>query len=345
MNNIIRMYEGLKHVESFDDLVKVLALEYGMPKRKVYPDSLGPYGKCEMLSSDWVKHLYASMLRSRATVADIELKGEIISKAKMFYAILKAGAIKPLYLMTDEASKFINTVAFTERLDLQFFTCNFSHPLVLYSGESKVLFDDVLCIEIFYDNQENSLVCIVSCSDPQLPSREFYWSFPIEDLTGKFTPKMLAIDEHEPGESTCYMIKQGIIGSANELGAKFYDALLYAFKFVLLQQCQKQIIVVEPQYRKKNTNIKKQKQLFGTLNHQRISLTTEYRAAIKDQSNSDEVVVLDKEGKELRATKVRGFLRRQHYGPENSLIKTVYIDAHESHSWKKTGLRIVKVVK
>ena len=56
-------------------------------------------------------------------------------------------------------------------------------------------------------------------------------------------------------------------------------------------------------------------------------------------------MVLDKEGRTLQAIRVVGFLRRQHYGPGNSQVKWVYIDAHDSHAWKKDGIRIVRVVK
>lgn len=345
MNNIVSMYEKLKHVELFDDLVNVLSLEYGMPRRKAYSDIAGLYGECEMLAEDWTRYQYASSMRLRATVPDEELRGEVVCTAIMFYAVLKAGAIKPLYLMTHEASELIDTTALTESFEPEFFIENFSRPLVLYSGGPKPLFEDVLCVEMFYDEVEKSLNCLLSCCDNVLPSREFYSEFPVEELRGRFKPETIAIAEVESGESTRYMIRQGVVGSIDVLNEKFYAAMRYAFKFVLLRQCQKQIVLVESQYRKKNTNPEKQKQIFGTLNYQRVSLTTEYKTAIRNQQESGETLVLDKEGKELKATKVRGFLRRQHYGPENSLVKVVYIDAHESHSWMKTGIRYVKVVK
>ena len=248
-------------------------------------------------------------------------------------------SVKPLFLMMPEASKFIKATAFTEKLTPEFFVENFSHPLVLYSGDPKTLFDNVLCVALLYNEHDRTLECQLSQHYSKSSSHEACSSFFVDDLTGVFSRRNIA--KCEDNEYVSYR-QTGVV--TDELD-KFYDAMLYAFKFVLLRQCQKQIIVTEAQHKKKNTNIKKQKQIFGTLNYQRVSLTTEYRTAIGAQSDSDEVVVLDKEGKELKATKVRGFLRRQHYGPENSLIKTVYIDAHESHSWMKTGLRIVKVVK
>ena len=39
MNNIVSMYETLKHVETFDDLVNVLSLKHGMPRRLKFAGS------------------------------------------------------------------------------------------------------------------------------------------------------------------------------------------------------------------------------------------------------------------------------------------------------------------
>lgn len=58
-----------------------------------------------------------------------------------------------------------------------------------------------------------------------------------------------------------------------------------------------------------------------------------------------EVVGLDKEGKVQRLTPVVGFLKRQHYGPNNSLVKTIFVEPHERQAWVNEGLRIIKVTK
>lgn len=341
MNNIIGMYNVCKHVESFDSMVDVLHLEYGMPRRAAYPVEMGLFSQCEMLASDWVRHQYAKMLRPRGTVPDMELRGNIECTACMFYAILEAGAVKPLYLITREASDFIQSTAFTQRLEPRFFKENFARPLVLYSGEPKTMFNDVLCIEIFYNQDGDCIECILSCADAHLPSHEYLRTFSIEDITGVFTRQKIGCDEI--GDSALYLIRHGIVDSVAELDAKFFDAMLYAFKFVLLRQCTKQTIVVEAQYRNKS-NENKRKQIFGTLKHQRVSLSSRYQTIYNTTRNA-ETLVLDKEGKELRAIKVQGFLRRQHYGPENSLVKVIYIEAHESHAWMQTGLRLIRVVR
>ena len=138
------------------------------------------------------------------------------------------------------------------------------------------------------------------------------------------------------------MIRQGVINSVSELDDKFYEAIRYALKFILLMDSDKRPLLVERQFKKGNE--RKEKQIFGKLNQQRISLTTAYRNTM-NAYNVDDTIVLDKEGKALRGIIVRGFLRRQHYGPGNSFVKTIYIDAHESHSWMREGIRIVHVEK
>ena len=317
-----------------------------MPRRKVYPETSDLFEKCMTVAEDFVKWQYVKALRPRSSVPGKEVRLKVRSCAVAFYSVLKAGAIKPLYLMTPEATRFIETTAFAEKLEPGFFVENFSRPLVLYSGEPKTLVDDVLCIELIYNAHDATLECQLSHLNETPTSREAVSSFSIDDLTGIFSRR--SVSKCESNGYTYYFSRPRADLETDDLVTseldKFYDAMLYAFKFVLLLQCQKQTIVVEPQHRKHN-NIKKQKQIFGTLQYQRVSLTTEYRTAIEKCRGPDDTLVLDKEGKELKATRVRGFLRRQHYGPENSLTKVIYIDAHESHSWMNTGLRIVKVVK
>ena len=47
-----------------------------------------------------------------------------------------------------------------------------------------------------------------------------------------------------------------------------------------------------------------------------------------------DVIVLDKDGKQLKDVTVKGFLRKQHYGKDNSLTKWIYIDSFDSKRWK-----------
>ena len=342
MNNIISMYHSLRNVKELDELADVLFSEFGMPRLKTYSGTSSLLQGCKLLAKDWVRHQYALQLRSRATVPEMELQGNIDGTALMFYAILKAGDVKTLYLVKPDASEFINATAFTQKLEPTFFVKNFDKPLVLYSGEPRTLFDDVLCIELFYNGENKTLECLLSCADQNLPSREFCRCIPVEELSGVFTVDIFG--QEELGESSLFMLRQGIIDSIEDLDHKFYDAIKYALKFLLLKESDKQPLLVEKQFSKKKANVETQKKIFGKIDNQRISLTTEYRKTMLRHSG-DEKLVLDKEGKTLRGISVRGFLRRQHYGPGNSLVKIIYVDAHESHSWIKDGIRIVKVVK
>ena len=164
MNNIVATYHNLRNVDTVDDLVRVLVSEYGMPSLRQY-DAPTLLQKCEMVAQDWVRFRYASQLRRRATVSDVELRNEIVCAALEFYAVLRAGDVKTLYLVKPDASAFIMATAFTQKLEPEFFISNFKIPLVLYSGEPRTLFSDVLCIELFYNEEQRMLECIVSCAD------------------------------------------------------------------------------------------------------------------------------------------------------------------------------------
>lgn len=341
MNNIVAMYHALRNVVAFDDLVNILSQEYGMPRRKSYQDGLSLIDRCELLAKDWVRFQYARNLRTRASVPDAELNGNIVCTALQFYAIIKAGEVKPLYLITADASDFIRSTAFTQKLEPQYFIDNFKAPLVLYSGEPKTLFDDILCVEMFYNEEQRTLECLLSCGAEGSQSRVFSRQIPVEDLDGLFTQDILAMEELGP--SIQYILQQGFVNAVDDLENRFFEAIRYALKFKLLMESDKQPLVSERLHRK-GGNAQKRDQLFGKLNQQRISLTTVYRQAIR-QNGGSEKLVLDKEGKTLKAIKVRGYLRRQHYGPGNSLIKTVFIDAHDSQAWKNSGIRIIQVVK
>ena len=341
MNNIIGKYHALRHVKTVDDLANALFPEYGI-RCKTYSDAKGLSRKCELVAKDWVRHQYAMQLRPRATVADEELRGNIICVALMFHAIVKSGDLKTLYLVKQDASDFIKATAFTQKLEPDFFIKHFERPLVLYSGEPKTLFDDVLCVELFYNEEEKTLECLLSCINENLPSREFARCIPVEELSGVFSVDTLA--QGEMGEGTSFLIMQGIVESVSDLDSKFHDAIQYALKFLLLKESDKQPLLAELQYKKSIRRNDKTKDKYRNINYQRVSLTTAYKNSVHRNQNVD-TLVLDKEGKTLRAIMVRGFLRRQHYGPGNSLVKTVYIDSHESHSWKLDGIRIVQVVK
>ena len=55
---------------------------------------------------------------------------------------------------------------------------------------------------------------------------------------------------------------------------------------------------------------------------------------IKYKNTSNVHNVLDKNGKQLKDVTVKGFLRKQHYGEDNSNTKWIYIDSFDSKRWK-----------
>lgn len=349
MNTIVETYSICKNVNGFDELVNALRecasqIQGLVPPidrfLRKYPANVPLFEKCLMIGEDWARFQYAKSLRPRALVSDIELEGIAGVFGDIFYSIIRAGAVKTLYLMKQEAIDFLESTAFTQKLDLEFFSDNFSKPIVLYSGEPRTLFDDVLSIQLTYNEEDRSIHCMYSQQEANGRTREFCRIFGVEELYGAFTKDSVVFKQG--GEGVRFMLVQGIVNDVGELHSKMYRVMLFAFKFVLLMQCDKQPLVSERQF-KHRKNVEKAKTIFGRLNYQRVSLTTVYRAA--KINNKEETVRLDKEGKTLKATEVRGFLRRQHYGPGNSLIKVVYIEAHDSHSWMKEGIRIVKVVR
>ncbi len=52
--------------------------------------------------------------------------------------------------------------------------------------------------------------------------------------------------------------------------------------------------------------------------------------------------MLDKSGRVLEDVKVKGYLRKQHYGENNSETKWIYIDDFDSSRWvKKKDKKII----
>lgn len=343
MNNLVTLYQTFKNVTTFKDLVCELH-GLGMPVTGGYQDIEHPlFDRCWLLGRDWVRFQYARLGRPKATVSRVEFNGAVEISAWEFYSILTAGETKTLFLMSQEASAFVEETALTEEFEPDFFRHNLAMPLLLYAGEPKSLFDDVLAISLAYSQESDELGCLFSVRDEASPSREFGRRFSLEEIRGRFSKSTVVADE--TSEATLYMIRQGLVAGKDELDEKMYRAMQYAFKFILLRQCEKQPLAVERQYAKRG-NPKKQRQIFGNVNYQKVSLTTKYRPAVARHGEPTETaMVLDKEGRTLQAIRVAGFIRRQHYGQGNSQVKWVYVDAHDSHAWKKDGIRIVHVVK
>ena len=318
MNTIVAYYRFLKRVVTFEELVQRLHDE-GMPITQNYSQNRPLFKRCLTVGCDWIRFQYARQGRPKATVYDVEFDGAVKIAAWTFYSIL------------------------TENLTPEFFRETLAKPLVLYAGEPKCLFGNVSCISLAYHQEDDEIGCVFLTQDAECSSREFGRAFSLSELNGRFLQQTVAMDE--TGESTLYMIQQGLVSGKDDLDERMYRVLLYAFKFILLRRCDKQPFVAERQY-KERRNANRQKELLGRVNYQRVSLTTTYRTALtRHKDSSRDIMVLDKEGRTLQATRVVGFLRRQHYGPRNSKVKFVYIDAHDSHAWEKDGIRIVRVVK
>ena len=342
MNTIVAYYRFLKRVVTFEELVQRLHDE-GMPITQNYSQNRPLFKRCLTVGCDWIRFQYVRQGRPKVTVYDVEFDGAVKIAAWTFYSILMAGETKTLFLMTQEASAFIEETALTENLTPEFFRETLAKPLVLYAGEPNCLFGNVSCISLAYHQEDDEIGCVFLTQDAECSSREFGRAFSLSELNGRFLQQTVAMDE--TGESTLYMIQQGLVSGKDDLDEQMYRVLLYAFKFILLRRCDKQPFVAERQY-KERRNANRQKELLGRVNYQRVSLTTTYRTALtRHKDSSRDIMVLDKEGRTLQATRVVGFLRRQHYGPRNSKVKFVYIDAHDSHAWKKDGIRIVRVVK
>ena len=74
-----------------------------------------------------------------------------------------------------------------------------------------------------------------------------------------------------------------------------------------------------------------------------ISLTRDFEEARRQSRSTGEK--LDKFGKKIVEKQIGGFLRRQHYGPGNSLSKYIYIAPFTNRFWVNTGIHITKIVK
>ena len=342
-NSIIEFYKQFKNVETFADIVNLLKTEVKMPNvaGSFGNDDCSLHNQCMRLGYQFANYYvqYHAIRQGRplATVSTNEIIAQGESWGRRFFILLQSGCIKPLYLITAEASDFINATALTEGLDEQFFQEHLARPLILYSDMAHPLFDDAVGILVYYNQEEKSLDCRVSFKNSLGQGGEVGRVFSLDEL--RVLKEKVVLDDADTSQGV--MFSQGGI-AMDDMTCKLSSAMLYAFKFKLLSLCAKTQIVIARQFKRRN-NPRKDKQLFGTLNYQRVSLTESCRYAIQRQKNADETITLDKEGKERRVIRVRGFLRRQHYGPENSQVKFVYIEEHDSHSWIRVGLRIIKV--
>lgn len=342
-NSIVEFYKAFKNVETFESLMSCLQQDFRMPKNRLsFEVNATLRKKCMMLGHLFAQHyiMYHSVQTGRPfeTVSPQELLAQSEQWGRRFFILLQSGSIKPLYLMTSEASQYINEIAIPEGIDEQFLIENLSKPLVLYSDFAHPLFDDIIGILLYYNQSEKSIDCSMACIDSSGKNGELRRIFLLEEITAM--REKVVFEESNPANGL--MFSNNVALDRDEITAKFSAALMYAFKFIILRKLDHVPIIVESQFKRHN-NPHKEKQIFGTLNYQRVSLSERCRYVVSKTDRTEETVSLSKEGKERQAVRVRGFLRRQHYGPGNSLTKFVYIEEHDSFSWIRVGLRIIKV--
>lgn len=77
MNNLVSLYQTLKNVTTFEDLVRELH-SLGMPVTSRYQDGERPlFDRCWLLGRDWVRFQYARLGRPKATVSNVEFDGAV----------------------------------------------------------------------------------------------------------------------------------------------------------------------------------------------------------------------------------------------------------------------------
>lgn len=340
-NNILHYYNEFKLALTVGDMARVVGPQAERLCAKV-PDSLGVEEKCRAVATVNVIDAFIQAGRPLESVGKLEREGAIEITTSIFHSILLSGRQKIIYCMRKEAIDFVNATAFTQKVTREFFKDYLSTPVVVYANNDHPLFANITTILMYYDQELDEVTCIWSIPESGGVSREVGLTKTPEELSGAFAQELVAAGLE--GETSRFLVAQGVVSEEKELDERMYEAMSFVFKFLLLRQTEKQPLDVVRQY-KKFKDEKKEREIRGYVTHHVVSLTTRYRIAMDRCRTDSEMVELDKEGKVQKLTPVVGFLRRQHYGSNNSLIKTVFIEPHERQAWVNEGLRIVKVVK
>lgn len=74
-----------------------------------------------------------------------------------------------------------------------------------------------------------------------------------------------------------------------------------------------------------------------------VSLTRDFREARASYESKGGHI--DKTGKKVVEKFIAGFIRRQHYGQNNALVKTIFVSPFTNRFWVNAGVHITKVVK
>jgi len=117
------------------------------------------------------------------------------------------------------------------------------------------------------------------------------------------------------------------------------DTFAFVTILSLMLEAEKTPLLIDNKMGKKNKGINKKSTYESEWINKRIYIdkNIKYNNKLKSQE------VLDKNGKQLKDVIVSGYLRKQHYGKENSLTKWIYIDSFDSKRWvgeKDTNITI-----
>lgn len=339
MNRIIASFLQGKLVKSVDDLVDLLFEKFGGRSLNQLPKDMPLCNKCSAVGYRVAEFEYAQKGIPLGAVPDKELSNYALLLSRIYQAIILAGDVKYLHLIRKDAAAFINATGFSQELSEDFFIENFTKPVVLYT-DSYPLFDDVMCIVVFYDSEVRKVNCLFAKRIDKDHTQEYGGCVGIDDLSGKFSKCTIEVLHKKSDKEP--MMRQIMYESKDTYFDTLYNSMLYAFKFVMLLHSDKQPIFSERQH-KKHRDPKRELEIRGYLDQQVVSLTTKYVQAMRAWKPTD-TVKLEQEGKIQKTIEVHGFVRRQHYGAGNSMIKYVYIDNHDRQAWVKEGIRIIHVV-
>lgn len=340
MNKIIATFNQGKLVKTFDDLCDIVFARNGGRAMNQLPDSVSLGGKCAEAGYRVAMFEYMRRHIPMGSVPDAEIAAYGWCIGTIYQAIILAGDVKLLHLMRKDAIEFVNATAYAQSLDEEFFRENFAKPVVLYT-ESIPLFVDVRCVVVFYDAESRKVCCVFSKRFNEERDQEFGGSISVDELSGRLSKRVIeGLVRQNEANVTLRQIEEESGGIYADL---MYESILFALKFVLLLKSDTQPIACARQY-KQHKDPDKEREVRGYISHQVVSLTTKYVQAMRAWKPSDRVE-LDKEGKKLVTIEVRGFIRRQHYGPNNSKTKIVYIDTHDRDVWVREGIRIISVVR
>lgn len=341
MNKILQYYNYFKLALTPGDI----AHSIGWHAERLYaqvPESLSLEEKCRAPATVKVLDAYIQSGRPLESISAREREDAIVITTSIFHAIILSGQQKSIYSMRNDAIEFVNATAFTLKLTRDFFHEYLATPIVVYANNNQFLFANVTTILMYYDQELDEVTCLWSQPEGNGVSREVGLTKSTKEFLGVLTQEVVAAGNE--GESAQLLVEKGIISSADVLDARMHEAMSFIFKFLLLKETEKQPLEVTRQY-KPFKDASKERAVRGYVSHQNVSLTTRYKLVMDRCRTDKEVVALDKEGKIQKLTPVVGFFRRQHYGPDNSLVKTIFIEPFERQAWVNEGLRIIKVTK